>query len=287
MRFFTNKQTTAKPRKVTALCAGLLTLILSVNLGFEALAQTKTPLRGTSASNQKPALKKKRAVVRKAVQPKSISPKPKEADLDPSLAAALTPVMISPATLTEPRGPFIEEAPMDDIARVAWCRGALEGHMELASHVASITPYDQSLLTIGTSYARAYESALSLSIEAQTQNGQTKIAEARNQGRAHWDLAFQAQLTAAAWAYDTWQLPGDCEHAAIRISGRDQLFQEMATDAEIKVINDTLTEKGPMPLGINLPKPAIKAETAPIDPEAPVSSNSLQKVKRTTIPPNT
>ena len=286
MRFHHSHSSKTNPKKFSLNLAVFFALTLISAMGLEALAQSKTALRGSSITNKKSTTAKK-TVVKKPVKPKTAIKKANQSKLDPDIAAALTPETLSPSTLEEPRGPYIEEAPKDDIARVAWCRGALEGHMELAKHVASITPYDEKLVTIGTSYTRAYDSALALSIEAQTDNGQAKILEARNLGKSHWDLAFQAQIKSAAWAYDTWQLPGDCEHAAVRISGRDHLFSEMATDEEIKVINDTLTHTGPTALSTNLPEPKIKAETAPTDPDAPVSSNTAQRVNRVAIPPNT
>lgn len=175
-----------------------------------------------------------------------------------------------------PRSPTIEDAPADDYQKVAWCHGILTGNMQLAEQISSIEPVDPRIQTIGKSYLRAYEAALTLSGKGKTPEGFAVADKARQHGYDAWDGARKAEVHKAAYAYATWQLPGDCEHAATRISGHPNLFAEMATDEEAQVIADTLNSGGPRGYD-ELPQPKLTAQVAPEDPNAPVATNTLSR----------
>lgn len=285
----------------------VLTISLCIALAANGLGaptvMAETRLKGVPASAQK-SVKSKKATAKKSSARKSSAKKttaPKVAaksapengseiiaPVDNSTSVIAVPdgavdtalqtvreESLTPATIDNPRGPFIEEAPKDDYARVAWCHGALSAHMALADHVQEVTPLDPNMQMIGTSYLRAYEAALTLSKKGENEQGRAIAETARKQGFNSWATAFQADIKKAAYAYDTWQLPGDCEIAAVKLSGHPQLFEEMATDDEMAVIESTLTSSAKNMS--SLPQPKIKAVQAPEDPNAPVASTRSRK----------
>ena len=174
------------------------------------------------------------------------------------------------------RPPIIDDAPTDDYQRVAWCDGVLTGDMDLAAYIKDVQPVDPTIQLIGQSYLRAYETALTLSGKGDNDTGHAQAEAARQRGYDGWKGALGADTRKAAWAYDNWQLPGDCEHAAVRLSGHPNLFAEMATDEEAKAISDTLTSGGPHKYE-DLPKPVLTANTAPVDGDAPIATNTLAR----------
>lgn len=195
--------------------------------------------------------------------------------------AAAKPVTVAPvSTGLNPdgtlRAPVIADAPADDYERVAWCHGILSGNMDLAKHVDSVFPVDETLMTIGRSYLRAYEAALTLSGKGATPEGHALAEKARLSGYDGWKGAREAtDLMKAAGAHATWQLPGDCEHAAVRLSGHPNLFGEMAKDEELDAIAMVMTSGGPRNYD-ELPKPVLTAQTVDeVDPDAPISANTL------------
>lgn len=175
--------------------------------------------------------------------------------------------------------PTIQDAPADDYQRVAWCHGVLSGDMELAEQIAPLEPVDDGIQAIGRSYLRAYEAALTLSGKGKTEDGHAVAEKARQAGYDGWAEVRKAELKQAAYAYDTWQLPGDCEHAAVRLSGHPNLFGEMATDEEAKAIEAALNSGGPHNYD-ELPKPKLTAEKAPVDSDGPISTNTLARRAR-------
>ena len=168
--------------------------------------------------------------------------------------------------------PTINDAPKGDFERVAWCHGILSGDMQLADIVNSLEPKDPQIEIIGRSYLRAYEAALTLSAQGKTTTGHAVAEKARQKGFDEWAEARKADIKKAAWVYDNWQLPGDCEHAAVRLSGHPNLFAEMATDEETKTINDVMnSSNGPHPY-LEGAAPTLKAKT--VDPNADIVANN-------------
>lgn len=195
-------------------------------------------------------------------------------------AAASAPA--KPSKVDEETGlhiPTIQDAPADDYQRVAWCHGVLTGDMELAEQIAPLEPVDDSIQAIGRSYLRAYEAALTLSGKGKTEDGHAQADKARQAGYDGWSEVRKAELKQAAYAYDTWQLPGECEHAAVRLSGHPNLFGEMATDDEAKAIEAALNSGGPHNYN-ELPKPKLTADKAPETSDGPITTNTLAKRAR-------
>ena len=162
--------------------------------------------------------------------------------------------------------------------------------MDLAVAINTLQPVDPQIQTIGKSYLRAYEAALTLSGKGQTAEGHRLADAARQKGYDGWNGALNNKdLKKAALAYDDWQLPGDCEHAAVRLSGHPNLFAEMETPDEAKVISDTLNSGGPHDYN-ELPKPTLTAQTVAPDSNGPIASNILsvraqQAAGQTPLPP--
>jgi hypothetical protein len=169
--------------------------------------------------------------------------------------------------------PVLTDAPTDDFERVAWCHGVLSGDMELAELINPVLPTDDQLQLIGTSYLRAYEAALTLSGKGKSAAEHKKAEDARDFGYNEWAAARKAPLKDAAGLYVNWQLPGECEKAAVRLSGHPNLFAEMATDDEAEAIQAVMTSGGPHDYD-EKPKPVLTAQTAPVD-GGPVAANTL------------
>ncbi|MBW8881219.1 MAG: hypothetical protein JF615_07300, partial [Asticcacaulis sp.] len=132
----------------------------------------------------------------------------------PAAAAPAKPVQVDEETGLHI--PTIRDAPADDYQRVAWCHGVLTGDMELAEQIAPLEPVDDGIQAIGRSYLRAYEAALTLSGKGKSEDGHAQADKARQAGYDGWTEVRKAEIKQAAYAYDTWQLPGECEHAAVR-----------------------------------------------------------------------
>jgi hypothetical protein len=195
----------------------------------------------------------------------------------PAAAAPATPSKVDEETGLHI--PTIQDAPADDYQRVAWCHGVLSGDMELAEQIAPLEPVDDGIQAIGRSYLRAYEAALTLSGKGKTEDGHALAEKARQAGYDGWAEVRKADMKQAAYAYDTWQLPGDCEHAAVRLSGHPNLFGEMATDDEAKAIEAALNSGGPHNYN-ELPKPKLTADKAPENSDGPITTNTLAKRAR-------
>lgn len=124
---------------------------------------------------------------------------------------------IDPTNLPVPSG-----APSDDFGLVAWCHGALRGHMELAKQVGE---EDEELSAIGREYLKSYEVALTAAPQSKTTEGARTMAEARALGYGTWSPARTAQnRETQRYTYLGWQLPGRCEHAAKRLSSTADLL---------------------------------------------------------------
>ncbi|MFP1129882.1 hypothetical protein [Asticcacaulis sp. W401b] len=171
------------------------------------------------------------------------------------------------------RTPVIADAPADDFNRVAWCHGILSGHMDLAERISDVEPLSQEMEKIGASYLRAYEAALTLSKKGEAPEGRKSAEAAREQGFNGWEEARKAPKGQAAGAYVNWSLPGDCERATKALSGHPDIFKEMQTEEEAKIIAEAMkpaTER--QTLDVLTPQ-KTSATTAPADPDAAIGSS--------------
>lgn len=146
-----------------------------------------------------------------------------------TLAAAEAP---SAAPARDPDIPA--GAPTDDFGFVAWCQGALTGHMELRPLVKaeldamSPGPKDDDVQQekAGRMYLDMYKRALAAAEKATTTNAQTNARAAYSRGYGTWTAARNANPRDKMWTYLNWELPGRCEVAAKRLEERSSLFGE-------------------------------------------------------------
>ena len=147
---------------------------------------------------------------------------------------------VDPTNLPIPAG-----APSDDFGLVAWCHGALRGHMELAETIGEL---DEEQQTIGREYLRGYDLALAAAPQAKASGGAAEAAVARKTGYDSWESArTSGNRETQRYTYLGWQLPGRCEHAAKRISNNPNLFSAALT-------TPTATVEAPQPT----PAPATR-----------------------------
>ena len=110
---------------------------------------------------------------------------------------------VDPNNLPIPAG-----APADDFGLVAWCHGALRGHMALA---AQINEVDQDQEAIGREYLKSYEAALTSAPQSKTADGSRVADAARQTGYNSWAAARTSQnRETQKFTYLGWQMPGRC-----------------------------------------------------------------------------
>jgi len=133
-----------------------------------------------------------------------------------------------------PEAPTSSGAPADDYGFVAWCHGALSGHMEMRELVReeldalSPGPPDDDILqrAAGEEYLELYTRALRAAENASPTTLQNQARTASARGYAMWSEAKTADPRNRMWAYLMWELPGQCEVAATRLEERSSLFGE-------------------------------------------------------------
>jgi hypothetical protein len=160
-------------------------------------------------------------------------------------------------------------APKGDYAFVAWCKGVLTGHMDLAERVKDVLPLDDVQQKVGKAYLRAYDVALTKGKAAQSPETLAEADAARQTGWMNWEPTRKADKQLAADSYLAWQLPGRCEHAAVRVAGDKALFR-LAPDVDEVA---SMGVDAPMSSrGNAAPPPAAeapKAAPAPVQATAP------------------
>jgi hypothetical protein len=131
-------------------------------------------------------------------------------------------------------------APSDDYGFVAWCHGALFGHMELYDMVkpeldklerskaeaADNAKLDKEQQAAGREYLKLYGRALLAAEHASPTAIHARGVQADADGYRMWTAARAAQPTTRMWAWLTWELPARCETAANRLEERSTLFAE-------------------------------------------------------------
>lgn len=151
----------------------------------------------------------------------------------PGARPAQTPAASAPAPA--PAGPARDadipaSAPVDDYGFVAWCHGALSGHMELHDRVKpeldKVSPGgdDTELAKAGADYLALYAAALKEAEAASPQNIHDRGVEANAAGYRIWAAARAAEPRTQMWSYLMWELPPRCEIAAKRLEQNSSLL---------------------------------------------------------------
>ncbi len=193
----------------------------------------------------------------------------------PAPAAATSPAS-SPTPAGEPRDADIPaSAPTDDYGFVAWCHGALSGHMELHDRVKpeldKVSPGgdDTELAKAGADYLNLYAAALKEAEKASPSNIHDRGVEANAMGYRIWSAARAAEPRTQMWSYLMWELPPRCEIAAKRLEQNSSLLgQALKSDAP---------PAAPGPVG-RLETPAPETATAGA-PEAVAPALGLRGAK--------
>jgi hypothetical protein len=126
-------------------------------------------------------------------------------------------------------------APKDDYGLVAWCRGALTGHMALyplvkpemkslerPGEVAEDEKSDAAQMQAGRDYLALYARAMQAA-EKKDPKLVVRGLALRSQGEGIWTEAKAAAPRTRMWSWLMWDLPGACEVAANRLVGQPTL----------------------------------------------------------------
>ena len=144
-------------------------------------------------------------------------------------AKPLTPVQLADA---EPLPPG---APADDYGFVAWCHGALAGHMDLFQVVKTdlnalpdpdpqaTAAADAEMLQAGAQYLAFYDQAMNAAEKASPELINPRRLEAEKIGLSIWAPAARAEAKTRMWSWVMWVLPGRCEYAAERLYEKSML----------------------------------------------------------------
>ena len=147
-----------------------------------------------------------------------------------ALALAAEP---APAVATAPRDADIPaSAPTDDYGFVAWCHGALSGHMELRGLVKDeldrLSPPppgdDDKQQAIGKEYLELYNRAMREAEKASASSIRGRAQQGSARGYGIWAAARAAEPRTRMWSYLMWELPPRCEIAAKRLEEKSALF---------------------------------------------------------------
>ena len=204
-----------------------------------------------------------------ADEPISTSPEAKAA-----AAAAAPPIVATPAAAPAgpPRDPDIPtSAPEDDYGFVAWCHGALSGHMELHDRVKpeldKVSPghddIDVEQAKAGMDYLALYAQALKAAEAASPTAIHERGVQADAAGYRIWAAARNADPRTQMWSYLMWELPPRCEIAAKRLVERSSLFAAAlkpdacagaAEDATVAKSDPNPPEQPPPSTGLRGPK---------------------------------
>jgi len=152
------------------------------------------------------------------------------AQATPDAAAAQPPAAVAP-TVAPDDGDVPKGAPSDDYGLVAWCRGALRGHMDLftivkpelislqrSGEAAQNEKSDLEQMQAGREYIALYRRAMAKAEAAHPELHARGLA-VDAEGEAIWDAAKQAEPRTRMWSWLMWDLPGRCETAAHRLLG--------------------------------------------------------------------
>jgi hypothetical protein len=125
-------------------------------------------------------------------------------------------------------------APTDDYGFVAWCHGALSGHMELRPLVKqeldTLSPApaddDEKQQAAGAEYLKLYTRAMAAAEKASATSIRARAQAASARGYGIWTAARTADPRTRMWSYLMWELPARCEIVAKRLEERSNLFAQ-------------------------------------------------------------
>jgi hypothetical protein len=193
--------------------------------------------------------------------------------LDGTPGAASPPAAAATTDSDSPKG-----APAGDYDFVAWCHGALAGHMALYEQVKSELvsieqpgevetdeKNDKLQMAAGREYLALYTHALNTVDKAHPGRLAARRKADEAQGAAIWDPYKDVAPRQRMWAWVGWDLPGRCETASHKLETRKGMAEALAAPAPAagpSSIDDAL--------GATAPPPARDAAAPQVDgPPAP------------------
>lgn len=193
----------------------------------------KPPPQKTVPTKPAPA---KPAPAKAAAKPGTTKP-----DAAPAAKSAAAPASPPAAAAAETKASDDSDipggAPSDDYGFVAWCSGALAGHMALYPMVKpqldalqrpeeakDNAKLDQEQLAAGETYLKLYQRALRAAEKASGANLQARRMETAAQGSRIWGAARAADPQTRMWSWIMWELPARCETAATRLEKSSSLL---------------------------------------------------------------
>jgi hypothetical protein len=192
-----------------------------------------------------------------ATSPQARPPAPR-----PATSMPVQPPASAAAPARDPEIPA--SAPTDDYGFVAWCHGALSGHMELHDRVKpeldKVSPGgdDTELAKAGADYLSLYATALKEAEAASPQNIHERGVEANAAGYRIWAAARAAEPRTQMWSYLMWELPPRCEIAAKRLAATSSLLGQA-----LKAAPGQKRPPAPKPEARNEARPTDTATAAP------------------------
>ena len=198
------------------------------NLPFAAIAGGLALLASPGAPAQAA-----RAPAGGSAAPSKSEPGPAAMSIDALLDRPAAP---PPAPLPPPPPPADSDAaaippgaPDDDYGLVAWCEGALTGHMALFPVVkpeldrmeqsgdkAKDAEMDAEQQAAGTEYLELYTRARRAA-EARGDGAPARAETLKRSGETLWAPVRAADANARMWSWVMWELPARCETAARRL----------------------------------------------------------------------
>ncbi len=160
------------------------------------------------------------------------------AQAQPAELPAAAPSGVSAGDADTPRG-----APVGDYDFVAWCHGALTGHMALYTQVkpeltsierpdevATDEKNDHAQMVAGREYLALYTRALD-GVDRAHHGLVERRRAADAKGQAIWDAAKAADARTRMWSWLLWDLPGRCETAAKSLQTRAGMLAALRSPA--------------------------------------------------------
>jgi hypothetical protein len=209
----------------------LISLVLAAAVLESAPMSSSAPITTGPAASADSGPLTTSPLARPADAPKAVTSAPLAAPTEPAMSAAarLTPSSATPSTLD----------PKDDYSLVAWCHGALAGHMELYDAVReelnSVSPGangDEEQMAAGREYLALYSRALMAAEAASPKNIHAEGLASDNAGKRIWAAAKAAEPRTRMWSWLMWELPPNCEIAAKRLEEKSKLFGQALKGAD-------------------------------------------------------
>lgn len=212
-----------------------------------------------------------------------------------ALAQAEPSAAIAAAAVTPPvaeDGDIPKGAPSADYDFVAWCHGALTGHMALyelvkpelkaierPEEVAEEEKADVEQMKAGREYLALYTRAMHAAAKAHPKEMAERREKAEAQGAAIWEPAKSAEPRTRMWSWLLWDLPGRCEVAAKRLETRSGVLGaafRTSEDAPAAAPAAAQADAAPAPAAAAPPADAPGTASDSKAPNAPIATDAAK-----------